>query len=110
MALDLQKQGYAILAWSARPENRWEDFLFEAKMLLTPEDVMRYEQENFRLRDESAQARLLLRFLMARTRGKLVLFLDNLESLQDPETHQLGMKRSRPGSKPRRRRPRLDCG
>ncbi len=86
LAQDLQKQGVTVLAWSARPENRWEDFLLELELQLNANNAEKYSRLVDRYEEEVDKARLLLRLLLAQVGGHLLLFLDNLESLQDPAT------------------------
>ncbi|MCF1183221.1 tetratricopeptide repeat protein [Marichromatium gracile] len=86
LAQRLQQTGYEVLAWSARPENPWEDFIFELELALTPDNAERYTRMRDRCPNETKRAEVLLRLLMQQTRNRLVLLLDNLETLQDPDT------------------------
>ena len=90
LAQDLARQGVEVLAYSARPENRWEDFELDLELLLEPANAERYGRALPRLEnDAERKASLLLRLLLGQCGGRLLLFLDNLESLQDPQTRQL---------------------
>ena len=106
LAQGLQAAGWEILAWSARSENPWETFRFELELLLSADNAERYSRMEGQCRDEAGRAKLLLRLLLAQygkegvvkaplpagrgvgERGSkgVVLFLDNLESLQRPDT------------------------
>ncbi|MCB9446422.1 MAG: tetratricopeptide repeat protein [Ardenticatenaceae bacterium] len=89
LAQDLQQNGYLVAAYSARPENSWLDFILELELLLTAENADKYNRMLPRYTDEADKASLLLRLLMQQAGNKVVLFFDNLESLQDPHTQQL---------------------
>ncbi|MFN2165514.1 MAG: CHAT domain-containing protein, partial [Anaerolineae bacterium] len=86
LAQGLQQAGWEVLAWSARPENPWEDFRFELELALSADNAERYTRMEAKCRDEACRATLLLRLLMAQSGNRLVLLLDNLESLQRPDT------------------------
>jgi len=89
LAQDLAQRGYEVLAWSARPDNRWSDFQLELELLLTAENAERYSRMVERYADEADRAYLMLRLLMQQFGSRVVLFLDNLESLQDSTTQAL---------------------
>jgi tetratricopeptide (TPR) repeat protein len=89
LAQDLQQLGYEILAWSARLGNPWKDFLFELERQLSEDNAKRYDRMRARCQDESQMAHLLLQLLLSQTENRIVLFFDNLESLQDPDTLEL---------------------
>jgi tetratricopeptide (TPR) repeat protein len=84
LALDLERQGDCVFAWSARPENRWQPFQFEMEMSLSGNFAATYDRMMPKSESEGERAVLLLRLLLQQNNGRLVLFLDNLESLQDP--------------------------
>jgi len=86
LALDLQKRGWLVLAWSARPENPWRDFEFRMELALNKENAEDYGRYRLRFDDEAGRAQFLLTRLAEQFDGRVVLFLDNLESLQDPDT------------------------
>ena len=86
IAQDLEAAGYTVLAWSARPENIWENFVFDLELSLDPEDAKRYDRVKARYPDDPGrQAHYLLEFLLNQHQGRLLLLLDNLESVQDPD-------------------------
>ena len=89
LAQDCQQHGYEILAWSAKPENSWSDFLFELQMQLNEENVKRYDRMIGSCTSEIDLAKLLLRLLLSQSPNRIVLFFDNLESIQQPETLEL---------------------
>lgn len=86
LALDLQTHGYRIFAWSARPENSWRDFELEMEQTLDRPRVDRYDKFLPHCEDESTRARFMLDLLMEQFDGRVVLFLDNIETIQDPDT------------------------
>ncbi len=86
LALDLQGRGYQALAWSARLEQTWDTFMFELELLLSAENAERYTRLLGRCETEEEKARLMLRLLLGQSGGRLLLFFDNLESLQDEQT------------------------
>jgi|GEM_PF-430171 len=86
LALDLQAHGYRLFAWSARPENSWRDFELEMEETLDRPRVDRYDKFLPRAENESAHAQFMLDLLMEQFNGRVVLFLDNLETIQDPDT------------------------
>ncbi|ACF12851.1 Tetratricopeptide TPR_2 repeat protein [Chloroherpeton thalassium ATCC 35110] len=87
LARDMQAAGFAVLAWAARPENDWDEFLFDLELSLNEYDAKKYDRVKARYKDDLVkQAHYLLGFLLNRHKGKLLLFFDNLESVQDPES------------------------
>jgi tetratricopeptide (TPR) repeat protein len=88
LALDLQKQGARVFAWSARDENPWGDFEFELELALDERNAKRYDHFRPRLADPAERAKFLLGLLTEQF-GRVVLFLDNLETIQDPDSHSL---------------------
>jgi tetratricopeptide (TPR) repeat protein len=86
LALDLQAHGYQLFAWSARPENSWRDFELEMEQTLDRPRVDRYDKFLPRAENESARAQFMLDLLMEQFNGRVALFLDNLETIQDADT------------------------
>ncbi|MDM8531395.1 tetratricopeptide repeat protein [Anaerolineales bacterium HSG25] len=86
LAQDLERQGYQVLAWAARPDNLWEDFIFELELALEGSNVEKYDRMLPRCRDETAKASLMLRLLLTQFDKQIVLFFDNLEAVQDPDS------------------------
>jgi tetratricopeptide (TPR) repeat protein len=90
LALDMQKRGWQVFAWSARPENPWQEFLFEEiQMALDKERSEKYDRFMSKVEDDFKRAQWLLKLLMEQFNGRVILFLDNLESIQDPDTGAL---------------------
>jgi len=85
----LTKLGYETYIYSARPENRWDDFLFDLELALTKDNAERYDRGKARCVDEAARARLLLGLLMSQHQQRVALFFDNLETVQDPHSLEL---------------------
>lgn len=86
LVLDLQAHGYRLFAWSARPENSWRDFELEMEQTLDRPRVDRYDKFLPRAENESARAQFMLDLLMEQFNGRVALFLDNLETIQDADT------------------------
>ncbi len=83
LALRLARQGWHIVAWSARQPETWDGFITELKYGL---DDQHRDQVDLRWgHNETPQhhAQLLLDTLLDQTQGKLLVFLDNLETIQD---------------------------
>jgi len=84
LAQDLQKAGWRVFAWSIRPENPWGDFEFELETSLLGRFAQLYDRRRpALLHDHAKRAATLLDLLMEQHDGRVVLFLDNLESAQD---------------------------
>lgn len=84
----LKQAGFEVFAFSAREGNDWAEFVRSMELCLSAEISPKYDAQKPRL-TESEQAQLLLQYLLMQHRGKLVLFLDNLESVQDPQSRAL---------------------
>ncbi len=89
LAQGLQQAGWEVLAWSARPENSFHDFRFELELALSKDNAQRYSRMEPQCRDEACRAKLLLRLLLTQYGKRVLLFLDNLESLQRPDSLEL---------------------
>ena len=92
IAKDLQQDGWHVLAFSAQTvqlEKAWEEFTNELVMLLDPSLAEKYDSNLPRQKTEKSKAKLLLHLILQQTQGKLVLFLDNLEAVQDPTTLEI---------------------
>ena len=86
LAQDLQKEGWKIFAWSIRPENRWKDFEFEMERTLDEPNAKKFDFYRPRFESDAQRAKFLLDLLAEQFGGRLVLFLDNLESVQDGDS------------------------
>nr|VFJ54036.1 MAG: ATP-, maltotriose- and DNA-dependent transcriptional regulator MalT [Candidatus Kentron sp. FM]VFJ54394.1 MAG: ATP-, maltotriose- and DNA-dependent transcriptional regulator MalT [Candidatus Kentron sp. FM]VFK10860.1 MAG: ATP-, maltotriose- and DNA-dependent transcriptional regulator MalT [Candidatus Kentron sp. FM] len=87
LARRLEADGHTLIAWSAREGYRdsWERFLSRIQIQHLGDARRERVQREWALCDTPEEiADLLLRALSEQTGGKLVLFLDNLETLQDP--------------------------
>ena len=83
LAKKLQAQGYLVLAYSARPEDSdWQQFLFEVQLGLAPQLAEMLDKKLVLCKNEMQQAQLYLQILLQQSQQKLVLFFDNLESVQ----------------------------
>jgi tetratricopeptide (TPR) repeat protein len=89
LARFLQERGYLVRDWSAINPEGWSGFVLDLELLLSKENVERYDRIKASTVDESGKARRLLELLSAQSQNRIALFFDNLESLQDPETLEL---------------------
>ncbi|MDX9993613.1 MAG: CHAT domain-containing protein, partial [Anaerolineales bacterium] len=90
LAQDLRGRGWRVFAWSARDNNSWGEFELEIQLALDPASADTYSRLYPQVQaDESKRAGVLLRLLAGQFDGKLLLFFDNLESLQDPDSLQI---------------------
>ena len=90
LALRLQEQGYQVHTYSARPENAWEDFVFNLLLSLDEVHSKLYNAKAKLCTTPTREAQVILKVLLEQTRGRLVLLFDNLESLQqDSHPHAL---------------------
>jgi tetratricopeptide (TPR) repeat protein len=89
LALDLQqKTGARIFAWSARAENPWRDFEFELELALDDRNAKKYDYFRPRFTSDAERAKFMLSLLVEQFE-RVALFLDNLETIQDPRAHNL---------------------
>ena len=90
MARDMQARGWKVFAYGARLEKPWQGFLFEElQMALDAENSKHYDRFLAKVRDEAELAHCLFQLLLQQFDGRVMLFFDNLETLQDPATHGL---------------------
>jgi len=89
LALDLQKRGAQVFAWSARKENSWQEFEFKLELALDEKNGKKYDHFRPRFANDMQRAQFMLNLLMEQCNGRVILFLDNLESIQDPDTQAL---------------------
>ena len=84
----LSKAGYQLFSFSLRPEHDWQDVLLDMELALAEDDVQykKFELIQKKQLSEAKQAEWFLKLLLARYQGKLVLFFDNLESVQSEQT------------------------
>ena len=84
LAKKLHAQGYLVLAYSARQsqDTDWQTFLFTASLHLSNELQERLDRQLARCRTPEQEAQLYLSLLLQQSQQKLVLFFDNLESVQ----------------------------
>ncbi len=86
LAKNLEKRGFRIHGFSARPPADWERFVSGLKFSLDEKLGEEVDRHWGRCRDEEQKALLVLTALQRQTGGKTVLFFDNLETVQDPDT------------------------
>jgi tetratricopeptide (TPR) repeat protein len=90
LAQRLEAKGYQVITYVAKPENRWETFIFNLiiKVLDKAHRAEFKEMKEFcSTPQEEAQA--LLNILLQQTQGKILFFFDNLESVQDDKSRVL---------------------
>ena len=77
-------EGVAPVVWSARAGmGDWDAFYLG---LIARAGADAFRQATAGLSDETARAEVLLELLRRRAGGRLLVFVDNLETLQDPDT------------------------
>ena len=86
LALDLLANGYHVFAWSARPENPWREFELELEMALDETRGKNYDRLRAKVENDAKRAQGLIDLVLEQFNGQVVLFFDNLESVQDPRT------------------------
>ena len=89
LAQQLQHDGWLVIDWSARPEYHWRDFKRQVEQQLSPDHIARYNHESIQKKNEQDNATMLLSLLAQQTYGQLLLFFDNLETIQNPQTLEL---------------------
>ena len=86
LALDMQKaRGDGLFAWSANSEKSWRDFELEMGQTLDQPRVERYDKFMPTAENEVDRAKFMLDLLMEQFNGRVILFFDNLETLQDAD-------------------------
>ena len=88
LAQRLEAQGYHLYAYCAREDHAWEDFLFQAQISLEPDLASQYNSQ-LPLCDTPQKHAQLFLTLLSKQHDKILLILDNLESLQAPDSHAL---------------------
>jgi len=93
IARDLAASGFRAWAWSARANaaertSAWRAFLVELTLALDEDNRARYDALTLGA-DAQARFAVLLRLLVKQAPEPVVLLLDNLESVQDPDTRAL---------------------
>ena len=86
LALDLRGQGYQVFDGCARSENSWSDLQIELELALEGDHLKRYDRFCARRQDEAQRVGFLIKELIEQCGRRVALFLDNLESVQDPDT------------------------
>ncbi len=89
LALDMQARDYQVFDWSARADNSWKQFEFKMELALSEERVKKYDYFKPRLENDKERAEFLLDLLVEQFHQRVILFLDNLETLLDDETRQI---------------------
>ncbi|MCP4700693.1 MAG: hypothetical protein GY862_28140, partial [Gammaproteobacteria bacterium] len=77
-------RGWRLLAYSAREGNSWDDFLFNVQLSLRGAYSEEYDRKRPLCDTPEHHARVLLDLLRRQHEGRLLLFFDNLESVQNP--------------------------
>ena len=87
LALDVHKaRGDGLFAWSANSEKSWRDFELEMGQTLDQPRVERYDKFLPKAENEVERAKFMLDLLAEQFNGRVILFFDNLETLQDADS------------------------
>lgn len=86
LADSLRKQGYHVFAWSAVNPETWVALAQQMVETLQYHNKEKFERESKQNQAPADYARLLLRLVMRQHDNRAVVFLDNLESVQDNQT------------------------
>jgi tetratricopeptide (TPR) repeat protein len=89
LALDLNRDGWRVFAWTAGGNKPWSEFVLEMEQALDGPRRQWLDHTLFSTEHEEERTRLMLDQLMEQFNERVVLFLDNLESIQDPDTQVL---------------------
>jgi tetratricopeptide (TPR) repeat protein len=89
LALDLQKCGWQVFAWSAKLEKSFRDFELEMEQTLEKSRADQYNKFLPHAENEIEHAKFMFNLLMEQFNGHVIIFLDNLESIQNPDTRML---------------------
>ncbi|MBK8615946.1 MAG: hypothetical protein IPN96_02300 [Anaerolineales bacterium] len=90
LAFDMEARGYKVLAWSARTENSWREFEYDMQDALDSTRAANFDRAKGRYQEQTAKlAETMFGLLMDEYNGQVLLFLDNLESIQDLSTHAI---------------------
>jgi len=89
LALDMQQRGWQVFSWSAKVGKPWRDFELEMEQTLEKHRVDRYNHFLPHAKNELERVRLMLNLLMEQFNGRIIFFLDGLDSVQDPNTQEL---------------------
>jgi tetratricopeptide (TPR) repeat protein len=84
----LKQTGFEIFVYSARKGNQWSDFVTDLELALETGHAAQYDARKAQM-TETQKARTLLKYLLTQHQGKVVLFLDNLEYIQDLQSRKL---------------------
>ena len=89
LARNLEKRGYVIAAYAADQEATVSGFVGRLRQALSPESGEAVDRQWGQCANLKEQYRLLLTAVLSQCGGKLVLFLDNLESVQEKSNREL---------------------
>jgi tetratricopeptide (TPR) repeat protein len=83
----LEKDYYTIFTLSLRPEHDWQNVLLDMELALAEHETLhkKYQLIQSKGLTEAKQAEYILKFLLEKCGGKLALFFDNLESVQQEQ-------------------------
>ncbi|MCP4117626.1 MAG: tetratricopeptide repeat protein [Desulfobacteraceae bacterium] len=83
----LRKDGYHAYTFSLLPEHNWQDVLTDMELALADDALLyrKFELIQSKGLSPSKKAEYTLNFLLKRHNEKLVLFFDNLESVQEAQ-------------------------
>ena len=89
LALDLINHGYQVFAWFANTESSWKKFQSEIEFSLDGSLANEYDRKRPLFENEASRIEFLLDSLVKQYQRKLVIFIDNLETMQDMDTQEL---------------------
>ena len=83
----LRKDGYHAYTFSLLPEHNWQDVLMDMEIALSEDQVLYKKFQIIQAKglSPSQEAKYILDFLLKFHNGKLALFFDNLESVQEAQ-------------------------
>ena len=89
LARKLEDQSYQVYVYSARPPAHWERFISNIQLGLDKDLAEEVDRKWGSCNTPDERAWLLLNAMITQTGGRVVLFFDNLESVQDPTTREI---------------------
>ncbi|WP_018275259.1 CHAT domain-containing protein [Teredinibacter turnerae] len=89
LALECQQAGWQVVAWSAKEGQHWDDFYLDLRLKLNKENRDWFKDVCEVVKDPEQLSFKLLDALCAQRTEKLLILLDNLESLQNEQSRAL---------------------
>jgi len=92
LALEMRQAGIEVIAWNAKEGEHFSQFIFDLQLKLNPENTKNFDRVQAEFTDTKTQIKYLLQFLLHQYQNRLLIFLDNLESLQTIQSLALNDK------------------